>query len=158
MTEAGIKDIWSYANKVIRSSRQMVNEGLSSLGLGSAEGNILLHLYTRKEEVRQDNIVEDLDISKPAVSRALKSLERKGYVKRSKDASDKRASKILLTEKAMKIQPEIEAVYNEVFSIAAQGITDQEAAFFIDLFSRVSGNISRAHSKMKKREWKNGFK
>ncbi len=158
VTETGIKDIWSYANNVIRSSRQMVNEGLGSLGLGSSEGNILLHLFTLDQEVRQDNIVEVLDISKPAVSRALKLLERKGYVKRSKDTADKRASRILLTEKAMEIRPKVESIYNEVYSIAAQGISEEEAAFFINLFSRVSENISLARTRKKNQGGNNDLK
>ncbi len=149
MPETGIKDVWSYANNVIRTTRQMVNEGLKPLGLGSSEGNILLHLFTREEEVRQDNLVEDLDISKPAVSRALKLLERKGYVKRNKDTTDKRASRIMLTVKAMEIRANIESVYNEVYSTAAQGISEEEAAFFINLFAMVSENISQARCRMK---------
>lgn len=158
LPETGIKDVWSYANNVIRSTRQMVNEGLKPLGLGSSEGNILLHLFTRQEEVRQENLVEDLDISKPAVSRALKSLERKDYVKRNKDAADKRASRIMLTEKAMEIRPKIESVYNEVYSTAAQGISEEEADFFIKLFSRVSENISLARSEMKNQGRQNDYK
>ncbi len=149
MAETGIKDIWNYAHNIIRSSRQMVNEGLRSLGLGSSEGNILLHLFTQEHEVRQEDIVEDLDLSKPAVSRALKSLELKGFVKRNKDSSDRRASRILLTDKAVQIRPKVESVYNEVYSIAAQGVSGEEVAFFINLFSRVSDNFSQACSAMK---------
>ncbi len=149
MSEIDIKDIWNYANNIIRTSRKMVNEGLRSLELSSSEGNILLHLFTQKDEVRQEDIVEELDISKPAVSRALKSLEKKGYVKRNKDLNDKRASRILLTERAREIKPKVELVYNEVYSIAAQGVSGEEIAFFINLFSRVSDNFSLVRSTTK---------
>jgi len=139
-----IKGIWLYANNIIRSSRRMVNEGLNPLGLNSAEGNILLHLFTHNHGVRQEDIVEQLDISKPAVSRALESLEKKGYVSREKDSSDRRASRVLLTGKAQDIKPEVEQVYNKVYSIAAQGISEEEARFFINIFCRVSENFSGA--------------
>ncbi|MDO9534111.1 MAG: MarR family winged helix-turn-helix transcriptional regulator [Bacillota bacterium] len=144
-----IKDIWLYANNIIRSSRQMINEGLNPLNLSSAEGNILLHLFTQSHGVRQDDIVGQLDISKPAVSRALESLEKKGYVNRHRDSSDRRASRVLLTVQAQEIRPKIEFVYNEVYAKAAQGVSEAEASFFINLFCRVSENFYKARSAVK---------
>lgn len=142
-----IRDLWLFAHNIIRSSRQMINEGLKPLGLSSAEGNILLHLLTQNHEIQQEEIVEQLDISKPAVSRALKSLQEKGYVVREKDPSDRRASRVLLTGKALEIAPEIEQVYNQVYAIAAQGVSAQEIKDFIDLFGRVSASFSSALAK-----------
>lgn len=148
---SGIKDIWLFANNIIRSSRQFINEELKPLNLSSAEGNILLHLLTQDERFRQDEIVELLDISKPAVSRALESLELKGYVYRKKDPLDRRASRVILTEKARSISPQIEQVYNEVFSIAAQGISEEEIRDFIKLFGRVSDNFSASRANRRNR-------
>lgn len=144
---SGIKDIWLFANNIIRSSRQIINEDLKPLDLSSAEGNILLHLLTQDQHFRQEEIVGQLDISKPAVSRALESLEKKGYVTREKDPSDKRASRVMLTQKARAIAPQLEQVYNEVFSIAAQGISEAEIEDFIKLFGRVSESFSAARAK-----------
>ena len=75
-----IKDIWLYTHHMLRSSRQIINDNLRPLNLTSAEGNILIHLLTLGEEMGQEQLVEQLDISKPAVSRALNSLQKKGYV------------------------------------------------------------------------------
>ncbi len=151
-----IKDIWLYAQNIIRSSRKMVNEGLNPLGLSSAEGNILMHLFTQTYDVRQEDIVEQLDISKPAVSRALESLERKGYVTRERDFLDRRASRVLLTATARDIKPQVEEVYNKVYSLAAQGISEEEIRLFKDLFRRVSANFSRAkHKEISTGGWNN---
>jgi MarR family transcriptional regulator, transcriptional regulator for hemolysin len=144
---ADIRDIWAHANNIIRSARQLINEDLKPMNLSSAEGNILLHLLTENQQLQQEEIVDQLDISKPAISRALKSLERKGFVKREKDPSDKRASRVLMTEKALQIGPGLVQVYNGVFSIAKEGISDRDIDGFIDLFSRVSENFSTARSK-----------
>src|SRR5512139_2231396 len=97
---AEIRDIWLHAHNMIRSARQIINENLRPLNLSSAEGNILLHLLTQGQEVGQEQLVEQLDISKPAVSRALDSLESKGYVVRQRDPADLRARRILLSDKA----------------------------------------------------------
>jgi len=149
MSDIDIKDIWGYANNIIRTSRQMVNKGLHSLDLSSSEGNILQHLFTKEHEVRQEDIVEELDISKPAVSRAVKSLEHKGYIIRNKDVDDRRASRVMLADKAKEIRPEVESVYNEVYALATRGVSEKEIDFFIDLFARVSNNFSQARREMK---------
>jgi DNA-binding MarR family transcriptional regulator len=155
---SGIRDIWSYANNIINSARQMVNEELKPLKLGSAEGNILLHLLGCEEILRQEDLVEELEISKPAVSRALFSLEKKGFVQRKKDPADKRVSRIHLTKKACDIGPKVEQVYEKVFTLAAGDIPEDEIKNFIELFRHVSESFSLARQNRKKRRPKNDFK
>lgn len=155
---SGIKDLWLYAHNIIRSSRLMINEDLKPLNLSSAEGNILIHLFTREEGVRQEEIVEQLDISKPAVSRALESLEQKGYVTRAKDPCDRRASHVLLTPKGLSIGPQVEEVYSNVYAIAAQGVAEAEIKSFIELFGRVSSNFTAARAVKKEPGRQNGVK
>ena len=138
---AEIRDIWLHAHNMIRSARQIINENLRPLNLSSAEGNILLHLFTQGQEMGQDQLVEQLDISKPAVSHALDSLEAKGYVTRQPDPVDKRARRICLTEKAREIGPVVEQIYNLVYQRAIQGITQEEFDFFVELFARMSQNF-----------------
>jgi DNA-binding MarR family transcriptional regulator len=145
-----IRDIWPLANNILRSARQMVNEELKPLNLSSSEGNILLHLLTQDQVLGQEELVEQLDVSKPAVSRALESLESKGFIVREVDPADKRARRVLLTAKAMEIGLRVEAVYSEIFSIATQGVPQNEIEDFIKLFARVSESFSRARSEKRK--------
>ncbi|MDQ7792846.1 MAG: MarR family transcriptional regulator [bacterium] len=152
---SGIRDIWLYANNIIRSARQMVNEDLQSLDLSSAEGNVLLHILTQKQTYRQEDIGEQLDVSKPAVSRAIASLAGKGYVTREKDPADRRASRILLTEKARAIGPRVERIYNEAYFTATRVLSEQEVEEFIELFGRVSESFSTALAE-KRGRWRAG--
>jgi len=140
MTE--IRDIWLHANNMIRSARQIINDNLQPLNLSSAEGNILLHLLTQGQEMGQEQLVNQLDISKPAVSRALNSLERKGYVTRQRDPNDKRARWVRLTDKALEIGPAVEQAYNHVYKLAMQGISQDEFDYFVKLFGRISENFA----------------
>lgn len=148
---SGIRDIWLYANNVIRSARQIINDGLKPLNLSSAEGNILLHLLTQPRPLRQEELGEQLDISKPAISRALESLERKGYIVREKDTADMRARLVQLTGKAEEIGPQIEQVYQQVYALAAQGVSETEIERFIALFGRLSANFTAARAQQKQK-------
>jgi DNA-binding MarR family transcriptional regulator len=143
---ADIRAVWLFANNILRSSRLIINEQLKPLELSSSEGNILLHLLTQDDPLPQEKIVAQLDISKPAVSRALKSLQRKGYIQREKDPNDKRASQVLLTERAREIGPQVEQVYNNVFAIASQGVSAGEIEAAVQLFARVSANFLKARA------------
>ncbi len=147
-----IRDIWLHAHNMIRSARQIINENLRPLNLSSAEGNILLHLLTQGQEMGQEQLVEQLDISKPAVSRALDSLETKGYVTWQQDPDDKRAHRVRLTDQAREIGPAIEQTYNQLYAIAMQGISQEELDYFIQLFGRMSENFTRAQAKKMKEE------
>ena len=153
----GIRDIWLCANSIIKSARQMVNEELEPLKLSSAEGNILLHLLTSEHIMRQEDLVEELEVSRPAVSRALLSLERKGFVERKKDFADKRVSRVFLTEKAREIGPTVENIYEDVFSLAAEGVSEDEIRSFIELFKRISRNFSAARQEKGNGGYTNGF-
>lgn len=145
MTE--IRDVWLHAHNMLRSARQILNENLRPLDLSSAEGNILLHLLTQGQVMKQDQLVEQLDISKPAVSRAIDSLETKGFVIRKQDPGDRRMHKIQLTNKAKKIGPAVETAYNQVYVVAVRDISKEELDYFIKVFGRISGNFARGQTK-----------
>lgn len=144
---AEIRDIWLHAHRMIRSARQILNENLHSLNLGSAEGNILLHLLTQEQEMGQEQLVEQLDISKPAVSRALDALEAKGFVTRQQDPQDRRMHRVRLTDQALEIGPAVEQAYNQLYAVAMQGISQEELDHFVKLFGRIAENFTRPQAK-----------
>lgn len=143
---AEIKDIWLHAHAMLRAARQIINENLHPLGLSSAEGNILLHLLTQGQGMGQEQLVEQLDVSKAAVSRTLNSLETKGYITRQRDPDDRRAHRIRLTDTALEIGPAVEQAYNHVYTLAMQGISQEELDYFIHLFGRMSENFAHAEA------------
>lgn len=153
---AEIRDIWLHAHQMIRSARQIVNEDLQPLNLGSAEGNILLHLLMQDEELGQEQLAGQLDISKPAVSRALDSLEAKGFVTRQPDPNDRRVRRLHLTDTARQIGPAVEQAYNQLYALAVRDISQEELVTFVNLFGRISENFMRAHT-MKKSEGQNAL-
>jgi DNA-binding MarR family transcriptional regulator len=129
----------------------MVNDGLRPLGLSSAEGNVLFHLLTRGESACQEDLVAELEISKPAVSRALDGLEEAGYVERTRDQLDRRINRITLTARAESAAPAIEQVYHEVFTRAAAAVSPAEAELFIGVFRRVSDLLTADDSERRRK-------
>lgn len=142
-----IRDVWLPANSIIRAARKIINTELRPLGLSSAEGNILLHMLVRGEKVSQEQLVEQLDISKAAISRAVDSLGAKGYVIRQRDPEDKRVYQLFLTDKAGQVARTIEQIYNHIYRVARQDISTVEFDELIDLLTRISKNFIHEQDK-----------
>jgi DNA-binding MarR family transcriptional regulator len=133
----------SLASRIIHDCQVTLNRTLMDLGLGSAEANVLMFLYSGGDGVRQDDIVAATEVSKPAISRTVASLEAKGYVVREQALSDKRSRIVRLTEKAKAIQAVVEQHYSDLVSAAARDIPADRIHEFMAMFSQVARNVAR---------------
>jgi DNA-binding MarR family transcriptional regulator len=133
----------SIASRIIHDGQVCLNKALMEIGLGSAEANVLMFLFSGGDGVRQDDIVAATEVSKPAISRTVASLEAKGYVVRETSLSDKRSRIVRLTEKAKAIQDVIEQRYFELVSAAARDIPEDKVLEFMAMFTQVARNIAQ---------------
>lgn len=136
-----IRSIWLAMKGVLRSARRIINEKLEPLNLSGAEGDILFLLLTGSNKLQQEQLAEQLDVGKAAVSRAVDSLESKGYVVRERRHDDRRAYSVSLTSKTSSAGGKITGIYNELYAQATKGITDDELVHIESLLSRVAQNL-----------------
>ncbi|MGB4439178.1 MAG: MarR family transcriptional regulator [Sedimentibacter sp.] len=101
-----IKNVGRLISILHRQSQIYINCALKEFNITSAEYAFLLHLY-RQDGATQDELTSYLYIDKSAAARAVKSLEQKGFVTRSKDDEDKRFNRVYLTPKATSIKDEV---------------------------------------------------
>lgn len=131
----------SLSSRIIQAGQLCIINALREKQLGSAEANVLMFLYTNGDGVKQDDIVYGVDVSKPAISRTVMSLEKKGYVTRKHNPADKRAYLVYLTEKARSEKDYIEKQYADLVTVAAIGIPEEKVEGFIDIFRKVADNL-----------------
>ena len=131
----------SLAGRILQSGQVYLNGVLREKQLGSAEANVLMFLYTNGDGVRQEDIVAGIDVSKPAVSRTIMSLVKKGYVKRIRNQDDRRSYMIFLTEKARREETFIEKHYENLVIAASSGIPESKIEEFVEVFKRVADNL-----------------
>ncbi|HHW99442.1 MAG TPA: MarR family transcriptional regulator [Firmicutes bacterium] len=136
-----IKQLINVGSNIVQSAQLYLNQALKEKNLSSAETNVLMFLYTNGDHVSQDAIVSGVDVSKPAISRTINSLEKKGYIVREPNPNDKRSNLINLTEKAWQEEEYIQSVYADFLNIAARGLPEDKVAEFIGLLQQVSDNI-----------------
>ena len=96
---------------------------------------------TGSNGLRQEEIAEQLDVGKAAVSRAVDSLETKGYVRRERHPEDRRAYSICLTEQAYAVQKEIIGIYERLYQRVSMVIPDEELELVEQLLDKVAVNL-----------------
>lgn len=83
-----------------------INQELHSINVTSSE-YIYLLVLSDQDNVTQDQLTKIAAIDKAQTTRALKSLEVKGYIERKQKDTDKRSKLVSLTENGRKIVPSI---------------------------------------------------
>ena len=136
-----MRSLWIGMKDVLRSARQFINAELMPLNLSGAEGDILFHLLAGSNNFQQEQLAQQLDIGKAAISRVVDSLESKGFVKRSRLEEDKRAYSVSLTEKAVSAGPRITGIYERLYTLAKKGIAEEELSQIESLLTRVAKNL-----------------
>ncbi|MDF2540394.1 MAG: hypothetical protein K0S47_112 [Herbinix sp.] len=104
-----------------RQSQIYINQVLKEFNITSAEYSFLLYLY-RNDGITQDDLSTYLYIDKAATTRAIKSLELKGYITRMKDPDDKRCNRVYLTTKSKDYQSEIKRRVSHWSELITEGM------------------------------------
>lgn len=136
-----IRGLWLEMKGIMRSARRVINSGLEPLGLSGAEGDVLFLLLTGSDGLSQEQLAEQLDVGKGAVSRVVDSLESKGYVARERQGGDRRAYSVSLTEKALSVGAGVVGIYDDMYALVSKGISDEEVAGLEALLVRVAANL-----------------
>jgi MarR family transcriptional regulator for hemolysin len=83
--------------RLSRRLRQAVDAEMRLIGLTEATWRPLIYLRSLGEGVRQKELATAMSIEGPSLVRLLDSLERRGFIERREDESDRRARGIHLT-------------------------------------------------------------
>lgn len=131
------ENIGRYFSQMYRKGRIFYSQELKKFGLGSGQSIFLFQLY-KKDGVSQDELANTLYIDKGTTARSLKTLEEAGFIKREVSDSDKRVNIVRLTEKGLKLEPEITTVLKEWDRILAHSLSEEEQKTLLTLLKKIS--------------------
>ncbi len=129
-----------------RQKQVYINYSLKEFNITSAEYSFLLYLY-RKDSATQDELSSYLYIDKSATARAVKSLEQKGYVTKSKDDRDKRFNRIILTDKAKKHEDEIRQRILRWGEFLTEGLDEETIDIILTVLENMVDKVERTNLK-----------
>lgn len=124
-------------NFMLKKSAQFTDENITGIN-----GRVIGFLYLNMDkDIFQKDIEEVLRIRRSTVSTLLKGMEEKGLIIRQSVAFDARLKKIILTEKAIKVQLQIAEDIDSFESKIREGITDEELEHFKSVLSKIEKNL-----------------
>lgn len=97
------REIFGPIAHIYRSYMGFMAKELEAYGIGSVQHDFLVVLY-HKDGISQEKLARILNVSKATSTRAIRNLEKEGYVFREKDEKDLRAYKVYLTEKGKEMR------------------------------------------------------
>lgn len=141
----------AFQMKIIsRFARLFKSEFLQELGLSHRESEVLLALE-RNPSRSQDDIADILLIDKSSVTRCLASLEEKGLVVRTANPTDRRATTVTPTEKALELAPKIREINGRWSRFMQDAMTEEEWEVFHTSLEKVFRNVRSAVAERRKK-------
>jgi MarR family transcriptional regulator for hemolysin len=121
--------------------RRFNQRALLFLGLTRAQCKVLGYL-ARNEGINQAGLADLLEIKPMTLVRQIDRMEEDGWIARQPQPGDRRARRLVLTDKARPILARILDLSNEIRSESFAGLSKDEGKQLLELLRRVHGNLS----------------
>lgn len=127
---------------VSRLMRTVYDRRVKGIGLTRSQWWVLNHLF-RHPGATQTELASILEIERPTLGRLLDRLEKKGWVRREHDATDRRAWRVHLTKAAEPAMRRLRTQAARLRSDALAGLSAKERERFVDTLLAIKTNLSR---------------
>lgn len=122
-------------------ARRFNQRSVQVLGLTRAQCRVLGYL-SRNEGINQAGLAELLEIKPMTLVRQIDRMEQDGWIERRPDPADRRARRLVLTEKARPILVRIRELSSEVRNEAFATLSETDGRALIALLDRVHRGMS----------------
>lgn len=127
--------------RLVRIWRALIDHRLKPLELTQTHWVTLHNIHQLPPEQSQIQLAKAIGIEQPSLVRTLDQLEEKGLISRQTCASDRRAKRIKLTERAAPIITEMEDVIGKTRGEILTGFSAEEVNLLVNLIGRLEQNI-----------------
>lgn len=133
------KEIIVLSNRIKRRMRSAAE----SLGITDTQGRVLKYIWeeSKSREVFQKDLEDEFDIRRSSVTQVIQLLERDGLIVRESVQRDARLKKLVLTEKAIRIQGVMNEKIRELESQMQKDISEEEREILLNLLRKIKRNI-----------------
>lgn len=128
--------------KTRRAWQQYVRACALSAGIPESYRTVIMYLY-HHPGVGQRNVAEYAGITTSAVNQAVKSMQAEGYLRKEMDTSDKRGSRLYLTDKSVAIAETLHQQLAEADQSITSLIGAEKEAELIALLEQVADYIRK---------------
>jgi len=130
------------AHDTARAITQAYGTAMAPLGLTRPQVRVVVWV-DHMPGITQADLADRLTTSPMALTGLLDRMESKDLVKRVDDPSDRRVKRIYLTDGALKLKPDMEAITLELRNRARLGLAPDDIATAINVLRAMKANLER---------------
>ncbi|WP_026895370.1 MarR family winged helix-turn-helix transcriptional regulator [Clostridiisalibacter paucivorans] len=131
------EELGRWISILYRQFQIYINNELKDLDIKSGEYIYLIKLY-EDQELTQEDLAKIYYIDKAAITRSIKGLEDKGYIKRTRNERDKRSYSIKVTEKALRVKKRIYNALKDWDDLIASDVKDEDLKYMSNKLKEMS--------------------
>lgn len=124
-----------------RKSQIYIGSALEQYQLTAAEQPFFMALQTY-EGITQEELTALVGVDKAMTTRAVRSLEAKGFLRREQDEKDRRRNLVYPTEKARALGPLVHEDLLHFNELLIQGISDKELQLLKQMLEQMEENAA----------------
>jgi DNA-binding MarR family transcriptional regulator len=128
-----------------------MNQSLPGCDIGYGPKRFLIEIALFPG-LTQEEVSERLLMDKTTTARAVKELEKKGYITRKRDPEDRRCRRLWPTEQGKAFAPKVIEARKKAQEALAQGFTTKERARLAILLQNLAQNASHLRQTIQKQE------
>jgi len=126
---------------VARLARRNFDSRIRELGLTQPQWRAIAHL-ARDEGMHQAELAERLEVQPITVTRMIDRMEQAGWVRREADETDRRASRLFLTQNVQPILDELHEHAGAALDDLLAGIPEASRVQLIETLNRMKNNLT----------------
>jgi DNA-binding MarR family transcriptional regulator len=130
-----------WVSLIYRYGQIYIGEKLKYHEIGRGQHSFLNALY-KKDGLSQEELAGYLKIDKGTTAKALKKLEKLGYVRRQVRDEDRRFNRVFLTEKALSVKDEVRSVLIEWREILTEGFSEERKELAYEILEKMGTNAA----------------
>ena len=111
------------------------------------QARIMDYILEHKEDVYQKDLEKALNLRRATVSEVLRTMEKKGLIKREKNKMDARSKKIILLKNSKNCHSKITNNIIQLEEVLTQNITQEELEIFTTVLKKMQDNIKDKYNK-----------
>jgi DNA-binding MarR family transcriptional regulator len=129
-----------WINYASRSIMRHFEERLRPLGFGVAYLPVAVALK-QHHSLTQKELARSARVEQPTMAALLTRMERDGLIVRTPDPHDARSRRVLLTDHAQRLLPQVMKEMEAVLAIAMDGIDRDDQTTLMRILHTVAGNL-----------------
>lgn len=133
-------EIREHIDRISSQMRRQYSELLRELNLHVGQDNLLCKLW-EEDGIKQIQLTEYLNCEPSTVTNMVKTMEKKDFVYRKKDAVDGRVSRVYLTEKGLAVREPIEQIYRKQQDKLLKELTEENRVLLNGFLQQIEENL-----------------